>query len=257
MLKKVLSLCFVSVFLFSCASNKKAEMSYMEAATLWMQNAAEVRALTYQAFNAAKLKLSMELKKKHKRPLAVILDIDETVLDNSPYQARNILEGRTYEDENWSQWIEEARARAISGAVEFLNYAQSNGVNIVYISNRKVKDFEATYQNMKKVGLPVKKENLYLRTHTNSKDKRRKDITKSYDVVLYIGDTLADFTTEFEEKTSNERNILVDHFRRDFGGKFIVLPNPMYGDWEWALHEYDYSKDLKERAMERKKYLYP
>ncbi len=101
MLKNVLSLCFVSVFLFSFASNKKAEMSYMEAATLWMQNAAEVRALTYQAFNAAKLKLSMELKKKHKRPLAVILDIDETVLDNSPYQARNILEGRTYEDENW------------------------------------------------------------------------------------------------------------------------------------------------------------
>lgn len=258
MLKRFLSYNFVLLFLFSCSSGgKKEQMAYMEAATLWMQNAAEVRALTYQAYNAARMTLNLELRKKHKKPLAIILDIDETVLDNSPYQARNILEGRAYDDDNWSQWIEDAKARSVAGAVEFLNFAQSKGVTIFYVSNRKVKNFEATFENMKKVGLPIKKENLFLRTHTNSKDKRRKDIIKKYDVVLYIGDTLADFATEFEDKNTNERNILADHFRREFGAKFIILPNPMYGDWEWALHDYDYSKNMKERAQERQKFLYP
>lgn len=257
MFKKMVAIVPMVLLLVGCSSSKKEDISYMEAATLWMQNAAEVRALTYQAFNAAKLSLDSELRKRHKKPLGIVLDIDETVLDNSPYQAKNILEGRTYNDENWSEWIDEKRARPLAGAVEFLNYAESKGVDIFYISNRKVKSFEATYENMKKVGLPVKKENLFLKTHSNSKDKRRKVVFQTHNIVLLFGDTLADFATEFDEKNSNERNILVDHFRREFGRKFIVLPNPMYGDWEWALHEYDYSKENKEREQERQKYLYP
>lgn len=255
-MKKIVLL-LMGVSLVSCSTTKKNDVAYMEGVALWMQNSAEVRALRYQAFNAARYTVDQSLKKRSKKPRALIVDIDETVLDNSPYQARGLVTGEAYNEQEWERWVDMGKARALAGSVGFLNYAVKKGVEVFYISNRKVRGFEPTYQNLKEEGFPVKKQNLILKTHTSSKDERRKAVFKKYNVILLMGDTLADFHTNFEDKNTNERNILVDSFRKEFGKKFIVLPNPMYGDWEWALHDYDYSKSMKEREQERKKFLYP
>jgi 5'-nucleotidase (lipoprotein e(P4) family) len=233
-----------SIFLFfSCSTHKvsheKNTQEYLLASTLWMQNAAEVRALTYQAYNIARLRLDHDLKyNTSKKKRAIVVDADETIIDNSPYQARNILKNESYNSKNWHEWILEAQADAVPGAVDFLSYAANRGVEIFYITNRKINGFNATYLNLKNLGFPVKKENMMLRTDGNSKKSRRAKVLKDHRIVLLMGDTMSDFDEVFDHKSVDERRKLTDGFRREFGRKFIVLPNPMYGDWEQSLYDY-------------------
>lgn len=241
---------FLIIFfaLYGCGHNKVSHTSnnsqeYLMATTLWMQNAAEVRALTYQAYNIARLRLDNDLKyDKSTKKRAIVVDADETIIDNSPYQARNILKNESYNSKSWNKWIEEAKADAVPGAVDFLSYASSKGVSVFYITNRHIGGFEGTYRNLKKLGFPVKKANLLLKTTQSSKKSRRDQVLKDHRIVLLMGDTLSDFSEVFDEKSTEERNKLTDSFRQEFGRTFIVLPNPMYGDWEQAL--YDYKRDL-------------
>ncbi|TNE95156.1 MAG: 5'-nucleotidase, lipoprotein e(P4) family [Deltaproteobacteria bacterium] len=251
-LKRLFTLVVLTLFFTSCSTTKVSHnensQEYLLASTLWMQNAAEVRALTYQAYNIARLRLDHDLKyNKSKKKRAIVVDADETVIDNSPYQARNILTNESYTSENWNKWVQEAQADAVPGAVEFLSYAASKGVEVFYITNRKVNGFEATYINLKNLGFPVKKKNMMLRTDGNSKTERRAKVLENHRIVLLMGDTLADFSEIFEHKSSVDRKKLADEYRQEFGRKFIVLPNPMYGDWEQAL--YDYKGDLERERL--------
>lgn len=247
----------LSFFNVSCSSGKKVyDQEHMVASTVWVQNAAEVRALQYQAFNIATQKLKTDLKwAKSDTPRAVVVDADETIIDNSPYQAKNILENKTYNSASWGEWVEEARATAIPGAVEFLNYADKNGVEIFYITNRKINGFNATYKNLKKLGFPVKKENMLLRTDTSSKVARRKVVTSKYRIVLLMGDNLDDFDDIFEKKSIEDRFSETDKLKKRFGSRYIVLPNPMYGTWEGAIYNYDYKKTDETKDKDRKKAL--
>ncbi len=122
-----------------------ADNDYQTAATLYVQKAAEYRAVAYQAFNLARWHLDADLDKKNvkklpkaerKRPRAIIVDIDETVLDNSPAQAAGIKTGTPFNSKDWATWVEMQKAKAIPGAVEFLNYAVGRGVKVFYLSNR-------------------------------------------------------------------------------------------------------------------------
>lgn len=123
-------------------------------ATLFHQKAAECRALSYQAYNIARLILDNELRRMSlTKKLAVIVDVDETVLDNSPFQVKIILEKTQY-PEYWNEWCELAQAKALPGAVEFLNYAKSKGVEVFYITNRK--------ENFKKKPLKILKQKVFL-----------------------------------------------------------------------------------------------
>ncbi len=257
-MKKIILLIFL-VTAVSCGhmgSKNKAE--YTEGATLWVQNAAEFRALSYQAFNSARLYLDRALltKRNRKKP-AVVVDIDETVLDNSPYQAMNILKNRSFDRKYWDEWIQKSQAKAIPGAIDFLNYAHKKGVEVIYISNRRIKGLGATYKNLLNLGFPVKRQNIFLKTTTNNKEERRQNVMRDFDIVLLAGDTLADFSEVFNEKGTNDRNILVDKMRDDFGKKFIILPNPMYGDWEGAMYNYEFSGTPEGKAKLRKGHLYP
>jgi 5'-nucleotidase (lipoprotein e(P4) family) len=257
---KKISLFISSLLLFtSCANNSKNyhQQTYMEAATAWVQNAAEVRALSYQAFNLAKLQLDKDLRKRSRKKRAIVVDVDETIVDNSPYQAKNVLENRSYEKKSWNEWIDMADAKALPGAVEFLKYADRKGAEVFYITNRKIRGLDATYKNLVKLGLPVKRKNLFLKTTTSSKQARRNVVLKKHRIVLLMGDTLADFHEAFEELNIKDRFQAVERFKNDFGKKFIVLPNPMYGDWEWAMYNYDYSLKHEEKRALRLKRLYP
>lgn len=244
--------------LTSCAQNQfYNERTYMEASTLWVQNAAEYKALCLQAYNAASSQLKNSTRKSSDQKQAVILDLDETVLDNSPYQARGIIEGRGYDESSWADWVKLAEAQAIPGAVDFLNLAHSKGIEVFYITNRRSKHLDATYQNLVELGIPVKRENLLMRTTTSNKTQRRQQVLDKHQVLLYVGDVMADFGERFEDLSLNERHVLTERFSREFGRKFIVLPNPMYGDWERAFYEDGKSSTALKRARQRRNYLYP
>ncbi|HNQ67778.1 MAG TPA: 5'-nucleotidase, lipoprotein e(P4) family [Bacteroidales bacterium] len=206
-------------------------------ATLWVQTSAEFRACCYQSFNYAKLALDNNLKvSKGEKPAAVVLDIDETVLDNSYFEAFLILEDTSYTKENWKEWSDKKCATAIPGAIDFLNYAISKNVEIVYISNRRENETEATLENMKNLGFPeVKPENFYCRTDESSKDARRAKVAEKYNIILLIGDNLADFDSYLDDRTENYGFDRVDELKDQFGSFFIILPNPMYGNWEKPL----------------------
>lgn len=244
--------------LSSCAQNQfYNERTYMEASTLWVQNAAEYKALCFQAYNAATSQLNKSIQKSSDRPRAVILDLDETVLDNSPYQARGIIEGEGFNEESWDEWIRLAKAQAIPGALDFLNLAHSKGIEIFYVTNRRSKHLDATYQNLVELGIPVKRENLLMRTTTSNKTQRRQLVLDKYQMLLYVGDVLADFGERFEDLSLNERHVLTERLAREFGRKFIVLPNPMYGDWERVFYKDGKSSTALKRARQRRNFLYP
>lgn len=227
---------------------------YYEQAMLWQQNAAEYKALCFQAYNTAKSNLEKYQGKQFIRPLAVITDIDETVLDNSAYNARMILSGKGYSRKSWLAWGKELKARPIPGALDFFNEAYKMGITIFYVSNRFDKQKPETIANLKKVGFPgVDEKHVLLRTNTSSKEERRNQIEANYQVIMLFGDNLTDFSKEFEKQPTEKRNALVKKMKSLFGKKYIVLPNPIYGDWESkGIYEGSYEWTTKEKDSIRK-----
>lgn len=241
----LIATCFVNA---QTPQTVSADNEYQVAAVLYMQKAAEYRALCYQAFNLAQMFLDADFEKKNLKNLpkqernkkrAIVVDIDETVLDNSPAQALGIKNKKPFNLPDWYAWGDKRSAKAIPGAVDFLNYAVSKGVKIFYVSNRDEVQKQATIANLKSVGFQdISNENVILRTTESAKEPRRKMISANYRIVLLVGDNLNDFSEIFEKKSVDERFAEVEKSRKLFGGKFIVLPNAMYGDWENAIYEY-------------------
>jgi len=144
-------------------------------AVLWMQRAQEYRAITEQTYRAAADHLDVALKEAHWDALvpeergneakglkpAVVLDVDETVLDNSPYQARLVRDGKEYDELSWDQWVAEKKAKAIPGVVDFAKAANAKGVTLLYISNRAVHLKDATLANLREQGLPVADDSVF------------------------------------------------------------------------------------------------
>ncbi len=237
-----------------------ADNEYQVSAILFMQKAAEYRALTYQAFNIAKMQLNEDFDKKNlkklpkagrKMPRAVVVDIDETVLDNSPAQAYNVKNRLPFDLKNWYAWGEMRSAKAIPGAVDFLNYANQKGVKVFYVSNRDEVQKQATIDNLKSAGFPgAEGETVLLRQKESSKQARRELISDKYRIVLLIGDNLDDLSQAFEKKSVADRFAEVDKTRELFGRKFIVLPNAMYGTWESAIYQYGRLNEI-EKAQNR------
>lgn len=209
---------------------------YLLLATLFQQKAAEKRALSYQAFNIAKLSLDNQLRITDlKKPLAVVVDIDETVLDNSPFEAKSILNNSDY-PKYWDEWCQLAAAVPLAGSVEFLNYAKSKGVVVYYITNRKIKLLEPTLKNLNKKGFPfADKDHVLMRLDDSNKNSRRNSVAANHNIALLMGDNLGDFMHVFDDKNSIDRFLLTDKYKNEFGEKFIVLPNPMYGSWLNAI----------------------
>lgn len=224
-----------------------ADNEYQVAATLFMQHSGEYRALCFQAFNIAKLFLDKDFEKKsvkllpkveRKRPRAIVVDIDETVLDNSPAQAFTIKKRLPFNLTDWYAWGEMRSAKAIPGSVDFLKYANGKGVKIFYVSNRDEVQKQATIDNLKAVGFPdATAETVLLRQTESSKTVRRTAISQNYRIVILAGDNLNDLSEVFEKKSVADRFMEVDKTRELYGNKFIVLPNAMYGAWEESIYD--------------------
>ncbi|MHB2150827.1 5'-nucleotidase, lipoprotein e(P4) family [Calditrichota bacterium LG25] len=240
------------ILLVSCQIKTKTNPNeHLVMATLYQQTAAEYRALCYQAFNLGRWQLQamLDTLQSKKKP-AVIVDIDETVLDNSPYEGYVIKTGRSY-PAGWKEWVKAAQARPVPGALEFLTFADRQGVDIFYVSNRRAKNQVWTMENLKKVGFPqVTDDHMFLRTTTSSKKERRQAIQKTHVILLLFGDNLNDFASVFENKSIDDRFKAADEFRSQFGRRFIVLPNAMYGEWEGAIYNYNWgAKPAKKSQM--------
>lgn len=237
-----------------------ADNEYQVAAVLYQQHAAEYRALAFQAFNIAKLRLDEDFDKKNlkklskeerKKARAVVVDIDETVLDNSPSQAYMIKNRLPFNMADWIDWGEKRSAKAIPGAVEFLKYANQKGVRVFYVSNRADSQKQATMDNLKAVGFPdVSDETMLLQTAESNKEARRKIVLAKHRIILLLGDNLNDFAENFEKKSVVDRFAETEKDKNLFGSKYVVLPNAMYGAWESSIYD---NKRLTEAEKTQKR----
>jgi len=238
-------------------------------ATLWYQKSAEMRALYYQCFRNAERALAENLQMSGrtmaqveaaaaekrtgegpKKPPAVVLDIDETLLDNSPFQGWQVIEDKAFNNRDWTRWVELARARPLPGAVEFTRYADSLGVELFYVSNRTVAEMAPTVKNLAAYGFAdADSTHMFFKETTSSKVERRALIEKDYEIILLVGDNLADQSAVYEKRGDDLGFGAVDADRRLFGTKYIVLPNPMYGTWLSELLKMAGGKTEREKLL--------
>jgi 5'-nucleotidase (lipoprotein e(P4) family) len=234
----------------------------------WVQQSGEYKALSYQAFNMAKIAFDHAISQGVKNP-AVVVDLDETLLDNSAYQASFIGQDQGYSNTTWNQWVQDAEAKALPGAVEFVNYINMNGGKVFFVSNRNLRstksgnnDLEkATIYNLKQLGFSgvdettVVLEGEFTKNINNqvstAKEWRRQAITNglvdgiNHTIVILVGDNLNDLSDSFENtSTNNEKLIEVEKLKQQFAFSrntllptFIVIPNPLYGSWESGLYD--------------------
>ena len=247
-------------------------------AVAWVQTSVEYRAVSEQTYRAAADRLDAALKERHWDALvpgergnaatglkpAVVLDVDETVLDNSPYQARLVHDGKEYDEVSWDQWVAEKKAKPVPGVVDFAKAATAKGVTLLYISNRAVHLKEATLANLREAGLPVADDSVFLGLGTvvegceqngSEKNCRRRLAGQKYRVLMQFGDQLGDFV-QVEVNTPDGRNKLYDEYEDWFGERWWMLPNPTYGSWEPALFNNEWSQapgarhDAKQAALD-------
>ena len=229
------------------------EADYRFGALTWMQNSAEYRLLTEQTYRAALTQLRVGLRDpewsadevqlaggdfQDKKP-AVILDCDETVLDNSAYNGRNIVDGKEYSTESWNAWCQEARARAIPGSLDFVNAAKGLGVSIFFVTNRRDVVKEATIENLKDLGFPANEGNVLTKNpeqgRGDDKLSRRAMVAGNHRIILLIGDSMSDLCSGMDSLDSKERNRIAKEKQMTLGSRWFILPNPVYGGWQRAL----------------------
>jgi acid phosphatase len=237
---------------------------------LWTQTAVEYRASALQSYRRATAMLDEALADPSWTaaleqtgdfsglPPAVILDVDETVLDNSPYEARLIHQGEMYNLDSWHDWCREEKAAAVPGALEFTRYAADKGVKVFYVTNRRYVVEEATRRNLGALRFPVDMggdDTLHTRGEieawdTSDKGTRREEVASRYRILLLIGDNMGDFLsgglTSVEERAS-----LFEEHEAYWGTRWIVLPNPQYGSWEGAIIDFEYNASEEERRRRK------
>ncbi|PGZ88244.1 5'-nucleotidase, lipoprotein e(P4) family [Bacillus sp. AFS029533] len=250
---------------FSKAELVRSTQEHNVMSTNWFQSSAENKALQIQIYNQAKEELAETMIKKkasdklnkNAKPAAVVLDIDETILDNSPDTAWSIKNNTSY-PQGWDEWIHMAKAELIPGAKDFLLAAKKMNVDVFYLTNRPEKTRDDTIKNLNLHGLPnVDSKHLFLKTNTAQKGPRQAEIAKTHEIVMLVGDNTNDLSDIFYKADLKTRKDNVDKIAKDLGIKYIQLPNPMYGDWEDAIYHYKMSKTADEKAVDRYKALQP
>lgn len=240
-MKKILIILGITILPLIASAQALTPARDFTNAVLWQQTSGEYRALAFQAYNFARLSLKEALwEQANSKPNCVIVDADETVLDNSVFQGHEIKKGVSFELTDWTKWTAMAAADTVPGALAFLKFAASKNVEVFYVTNRDQADYEGTLKNLQKFGFPnADATHLLVKTIASSdKEPRRQKILERYNVLLLCGDNLSDFSNVFYREGKDTKQE-VDALQHLFGTKFIVLPNPMYGDWEKPLYKGD------------------
>jgi len=257
MLHRLFAFLLLSSVFFACSSAHNTLQHPTTSATLWTQNSAEYSALTTSVYQTASSYLGLALEDsdwtaypeqdgdnlRSKSP-AIILDVDETVLDNSPFQARMIKQNSSFDPQQWNNWAMEAQADAVPGALAFTKLAAKKGVKIFYLTNREAKVEEGTRKNLEQLGFPLSenRDNILSNNErsnwTSAKTERRAYVAQDHRIVMLFGDNLNDFILA-KDISRDERHQLVKTHQKKWGRKWFIFPNPVYGSWESALHNFD------------------
>ncbi|MEO8128306.1 MAG: HAD family acid phosphatase [Bryobacteraceae bacterium] len=236
---------------------------------LWMQTAVEHDASYLQAYRQAHFTLDRALKDrrwtaaveqtgKFKRlPPAIILDVDETVLDNSPAEAQDVLDDvHSFDPVRWDVWVKKMEAAALPGAAEFTRYAAARGVKVFYVTNRGTAQEDATRRNLAKWNFPRddKLDTVYCLGEKpdwgSDKGTRRQAIAERYRVLMLFGDDLGDFLSQVRQ-SPQERKKLAEKYVANWGERWVILPNPAYGSWDQALYGFDNSLNPQARLKKK------
>lgn len=232
-------------------------------AMAWKQTAAEFRALYHQGFNIARMRVEIALAQKEddSLPLAIISDVDETVLLANDYWGYLITQGQDFfDDASWDRWIEENRAVASPGALEFLNFCMSNSVEIFYVTNRDQGEttVQMAIENLNAVGFPlVDTAHMRVLRESSNKELVQQQITEDYEVVALLGDNLNDFARRYYSTDMDQRMSLMEQDKDRFGRDYILFPNPTDGHWIRAIFgesepaATDDNRDILRRAATR------
>jgi acid phosphatase len=255
----------ITALLTGCATTQPEITNNNFNSTLWLQTAAEYEANAIQAFNSAESNIDIALRDKSwtaaleqgsnysLKPPVIILDIDETVLDNSQYQAQLVLENKQFNPETWDDWIAMESAPAVPGSVDFINSMEKMQVDVIYITNRECivrtdggpecPQEEDTIDNLLKVGIEdVDPEHVFLKSEqpdwTSEKKSRREMVASNHRIIMLFGDDLGDFLPDVKNDiTPEERAELVEEYSEHWGRKWFILSNPTYGSWESILSD--------------------
>lgn len=171
---------------------------------------------------------------------AVVLDIDETVLDNTPYEVRIIREHGVFSPATFAAWCEEAAATAVPGVQAFLREAVAQGVAVFFYTARREALRDCTRRNLEALGLPVAPDGTnLLMAEGGTKAVWRRRIARHHRILLLMGDNLEDFVAGSRQDPAARRALVRRHGER-WGRQWIILPNPIYGHWEAALYGFDH-----------------
>ena len=234
-------------------------------ATLWTQRSVEYKANALTVFALARLRLDEALADKNwtaapaeqkadyqALPPAVVLDVDETLLDNSRYQVWMLKNDQTFSTKSWNQFCAAQISTAIPGAVEFTKYAESKGVKVFYITNRGVETEKDTRENMARLGFPMggNVDTFLMQGEKpewgSAKGTRRAVVTRDYRVLLNIGDNFGDFDDRYRTSES-ERAKAFESDMAYWGRQWLMIANPTYGSFDTATYGHDFKKPREEQ----------
>ncbi len=256
-------------------------------ATVWMQTSAEYPAIAEQTYRLATLRLpeawndptwsawppqANQLQDAAKRgenldndrlPPAVVLDVDETVLDNSGYQAKLIQIDGEYDPQMWNAWVTREQARAVPGAKSFLDACRARGIAIYFVTNREYSVESSTRHNLEALELrdaDNPEDNILskreLPTWGSDKTPRREWIARDHRVLLLIGDDLNDFIDIGYQPTAADRRQLAAQYTEYWGTQWFLLPNPNYGSWERSLYNFDDAAPRDSKLQRKRDHLW-
>jgi 5'-nucleotidase (lipoprotein e(P4) family) len=237
-------------------------------AELWMQRSVEYKATALSVYALGKLRLDEALADKswtaateqtgafQDLPPAVILDLDETAMDNSAYQTGLIATNSDFSSKTWDAWVKTEKATAVPGAVEFTQYAESKGVKVFYVTNRNADQEEPTRRNAQALGFPM---GGNVDTFLMSKEKadwgsakgtRRAYIAKDYRILLLFGDNFGDFSDAYNGGEA-ERLTAFTAAKAHFGHDWLMLPNPGYGSFESAPYQHNFKLSAEDKRAKK------
>ena len=244
-------------------------------AVLWMQKSVEYKANAEAVFALAKIRLDQALKDKSWTAApaeqtgdfknltpAIVADADETVLDNSGYQAWMVANGETFNPKTWTKFVNSQTSTAVPGAVEFAKYAESKGVRVFYVTNRTKGEEPATRENMRKLGFPMQANIDTILTAKeqpdwgSAKGTRRAAIAKHYRILLLLGDNFGDFTDAYKGSVDERQKVYEENAAR-WGRDWLMLPNPSYGSFESAPFGGNFKLPIEEQRAAKRGVLAP
>ncbi len=236
--------------------------------TLWTQSSVEFKANSLAMYKLAGIMLDEAVADTswtaapaeqasgfEGKPPAIILDVDETVLDNSAYEAWLVRAGESYSSKTWVPFVRSETSLPVPGSLEFIKLAVDKGVKVFYVTNRKAPQEQATRNNLKALGYPIdeSEDTVLMRGESEAwasskKGTRRAHIAETYRIAMIVGDNFGDFVDGYKGSLAERQALMTKHLDM-WGSRWIVIANPMYGSWESAPFDHDWKLPSEQRRQ--------